>query len=246
MSIEIQGSRALVTGANRGIGRSIVEALLGAGAARVYAAVRRPDSAKPLVDKHGERVVPVELDLTRPQTITAAAERADDVNIVVNNGGVLKTAAPLSPGAIDALRVEIDVNVAGLVRVAQAFAPVLQANGGGAFVQLNSVASLRTFASFTTYCASKAASYSITQGLREVLAERGTLVVSVHPGPIDTDMASKAGMEETDPPSVVADAILDALRDGTFHVFPDRMAREIWEAYQGFAKAMIEPATAEA
>lgn len=242
--MNIEGTTALVTGANRGIGLTIVQALLAAGVGKVYAAVRKPESAQALVDQHGDRVVPLTLDLSKPETITAAAKTAADVDIVVNNGGVLRPGNPLDPNALGNLDFEMDVNVKGLIRMAQAFAPVLKANGGGAFVQLNSIASLRNFAAATTYCASKAAAYSLTQGLHDVLAEQGTQVVSVHPGPIDTDMATEAGFQDADPPSVVADATIEALCSDTFHVFPDTMAKQFWEAYQGFGQNVVEPAMA--
>ena len=246
MSFSIQDKVALVTGANRGIGKSIVETLLKNGAKKVYAAVRNPGSAADLVRASGGRVVAVELDLARPATIAAAAKTAKDVQLVVNNAGVLKTAGPLDAGAIDALQFEIDVNVYGLIRVAQAFAPVLAANGGGAFVQLNSVVSLKCFADFATYSASKAAAYSITQGLRDKLKPQGTLVVSVHPGPIATDMADAAGLGAVaEPASLVADGIVAALAAGEFHVFPDSMARKFWSAYQGFARAVVEAEAGE-
>jgi NAD(P)-dependent dehydrogenase (short-subunit alcohol dehydrogenase family) len=247
MSFNVQGKNALVTGANRGIGRAIVEALLAAGASKVYAAVRTPASVAELVAQYGNRVVPLELDLQKPATITTAAQKAADVQLVVNNAGVLRAASPLANDACDALDFEFEVNVKGLIRVAQAFAPVLAANGGGALVQLNSVASLRNFADFATYSASKAASYSITQGLRDKLASQGTLVVSVHPGPIATDMARDAGLGEiAESPTLVAQGLLAALEAGEFHVFPDTMARQFWEGYQGFARAFVENgATAE-
>src|SRR5262249_39101830 len=203
-------------------------------------------SAADLVRASGGRVVAVQLDLARPETIAAAAKIAKDVHLVVNNAGVLRTASALDAGAIDALQFEVEVNVYGLIRVAQAFAPVLAANGGGAFVQLNSVVSLKSFADFATYSASKAAAYSITQGLRDKLKAQGTVVVSVHPGPIATDMANAAGFGAiAEPASLVADCIVAALAAGEFHAFPDKMARNFWSAYQGFARSVVEAEVSE-
>lgn len=227
---------ALVTGANRGIGKSIVDALLEKGASKVYATARNPDS----IDKSDPRVVALALDLTSTESVAAAAAAAPDVEIVVNNGGVLRVNSPLEASAFENFAFEVDVNVLGLLRVAQSFAPVLKSNGGGALVQLNSVASLKAFGSFATYSASKAASYSITQSLEQVLREQGTQVVSVHPGPIATEMADNAGLEGGEPPSVVADSIMDALQNGRFHAFPDEMARQFQQAYQTFAENIIE------
>ena len=247
MPYEVKNKVALVTGANRGIGKAIVEGLLARGVAKVYAAVRNPSSADPLVEQFGAKVVPVELDLHRPETIEAAAKTAHDVTLVVNNAGVLRNATPLAEDAIDSLQFEFDVNVLGLIRVAQAFAPVLKKNGGGGFAQLNSVASLKNFPDFTTYSASKAAAYSITQGLQSQLQEDDIQVVSVHPGPISTDMATAAGLGEiAEPPSLVVDAIVDALEKGEFHAFPDTMAKQVGEAYESFARNVVEAEVAEA
>lgn len=246
INYDIKGKTALVTGANRGIGKAIVESFLNHGATKVYAAVRNLDSAAPLVEKYGNKVIPVQMDLTKPETLTAAAETMRDVQVVVNNAGVLRSSTPLSNDAIESLELEMKINVYGLIRMAQTFAPILKANGGGAFVQLNSVASLKCFSNFATYSASKAAAYSITQALHELLGQQGTTVLSVHPGPIATDMAAAAGFTEiAEPPSLVAEGIVGALKTGNFHLFPDSMAKQIGNAYQSFSENIIEANIAE-
>ena len=245
--MEINNQTILITGANRGIGKTIVETVLAHGAAKVYAAVRNVDSAAPLVAAHGDKIVPVALDLSQPATVETAAATAQDVDIVINNAGVLTTTGPLDPHAFESLTFEFDVNVFGFLRVAQAFAPVLKANGGGALVQLNSVVSMKNFANFATYSASKAASYSLTQALRDTLSAQGTHVLSVHPGPIATDMGHDAGLTEiAEPPTLVSEGIVEALRNEVFHLFPDTMAKQIGGAYQSFAANIIEADFSEA
>ena len=245
MSFSIEGKVALITGANRGIGKAIVEAFIAQGASKVYLAVRNPESTVALAQQYGDKVVTLTLDAGDAASIKQAATQAQDVDIVVNNAGVLEVADPLADDAEAALAHEMNINVYGLMRVAQAFAPILAKKEHAAFVQLNSVASIKNFTPFTTYSASKAAAYSITQGLRDKFLPLGIQVLSVHPGPIKTDMADKAGFEESDPASSVADGIISALASGDFHVFPDSMAKEVQAAYQGFADAVINAPAAE-
>ncbi len=246
MTFSVENKAALVTGANRGIGKAISESLVKHGASKVYAACRNLSAAEALRDALGEKIVPVEFDLTKDETIRAAATEAADVSLVINNAGVLRTCTALSPEAFEALQFEMDANVYGLLRIAQAFAPVLKANGGGALVQLNSVVSMKCFPEFATYCASKAAAYSITQALRAQLKEQGTAVHSVHPGPIATDMGDAAGLTEiAEPPALVGEAIVAALAAGAFHVYPDSMAQQIGEAYASFATNVVEAEMSE-
>lgn len=241
MSYDVRDKTVLVTGANRGIGKAIVESLLKHGAAKVYAAVRNVSSAAALTEAHGGKIVPIELDLTKPDMIQAAANTASDVSLVINNAGVLRTSTALSEDAIEALQFEMETNVYGLIHIAQAFAPVLKANGGGAFVQLNSVVSMKCFPQFTTYCASKAAAYSVTQALSTLLKEQGTAVLSVHPGPILTDMGHDAELTEiAEPPELVGEEIVATLKAGAAHAYPDSMAKQIGAAYQSFAENVVE------
>jgi NAD(P)-dependent dehydrogenase (short-subunit alcohol dehydrogenase family) len=241
MGFNVQEKTALVTGANRGIGKAIVEALLEHGASKVYAGARKIKSLQGLQAVYADRIVALELDVTDQDQVNHAAAKATDVQLLVNNAGVLETCAPLDLEAEAALRHELEVNVFGLLRMARAFAPILKHNGGGALVQLNSVASLRGMAFASTYCASKAAAYSLTQSLQQVLAEQGTQVLSVHPGPIATDMATKAGIaENAEPVSLVSEGIIQSLADGIFHFYPDSMAKDIGLAYASFAEQVIE------
>ena len=246
-SIDIKDKVALITGANRGIGKSIAETFLGSGAKKVYAAVRDTESANSLIAQYGDRVQAIQLDLANPQSIIDAANIATDVDVVVNNAGVLTSTTPMEDNAVENLNYEMDVNVGGLIRMAQAFGPVLKNNGGGALIQLNSVASIKNFTPFSTYSASKAAAYSVTQSLRDILGEQNTQVMSVHPGPIATDMGNDAGLGDiAEPASLVSDAIVAGLKQGDFHVFPDTMAKQIESAYHGFAENIVEANLMEA
>lgn len=237
----IQNSVVLVTGANRGIGKALVEGALQRGARKVYAAVRRPETARELVDAFGSKVVPLRLDLEAPESIEEAARLAQDVQVLIHNAGIAEMGGALEAGAVAQLEHQILVNVSGLIRVAQAFAPVLKSQGGGTLAQLNSVVSIKAFGAAATYSASKAAAYAITQALREELAAQGTLVVSVHPGPIATDMARQAGFfDQAEPASVVVDALFEAVENQQFHVFPDSFAGQIGQAYQSFAQSVVE------
>jgi NAD(P)-dependent dehydrogenase (short-subunit alcohol dehydrogenase family) len=238
MSISVNNKVALVTGANRGIGKAIVESFLNHGAKKVYLAVRDPASTKALEEQFGSKVVTLRADVSDSESIKQLAEQAKDVDIVVNNAGIMRLASPLSDDAEEALTQELDINVFGLLRVANAFAETLEANKG-ALVQLNSIASIKTFADMSTYCASKAASYSLTQGLKDKLGEKGVSVLSVHPGPIATDMGASAGFDDAPAATLVSEGIVTALENGDFHLFPDELAKQFEAAYQSFSDNII-------
>lgn len=242
MTFDIKKKTAVVTGANRGIGLAIVHAFLHQGAKKVYLAVRDPGSVTSLTEQYGDRVAVVQVDVADKQAIEHLAAQTTDAEVVVNNAGVLKAADVNDPAAVDALIFEFNTNTLGLLRMAQAYQPILAKQPSAAFVQLNSVASIKNFAPFTTYSASKAATYSLTQGLKDSWADQGIQVLSVHPGPIATDMAKSAGMEDgADPVEVVADGIVQALHSGQFHLFPDSLAKTFEAAYHGYAENIIEP-----
>src|SRR5262249_55552482 len=161
----IRKSIALVTGANRGIGRSFVGQLLAHGARRVYAAARRTSDLEPVVALDPSRVVAIELDVTNLDQVSAAAAAAKNVNLLINNAGVADAGSVLDVSP-DAARRDMEVNYFGTLAVARAFAPVIEANGGGGLVNLLSVVSLASIPGIGVYNASKAAAWSLTQSLR--------------------------------------------------------------------------------
>lgn len=244
MTFNVNNKVALVTGANRGIGKAIVGSLIKHGAKKVYLAVRTPESTMELEQRYGDKVVTLQVDVSDANSIQQLAQNAVDTDMVVNNAGVLVPADLLSEHAEAALTKELEINAFGLMRVAKAFAATLEKNKG-ALVQLNSVASIKNFADFTTYSASKAASYSITQGLRESFAPKGVSVLSVHPGPIETDMAKQAGFDAADPVETVSEGIVKALAAGNFHLFPDEVAKHFETGYQEYSNAFITAELAE-
>jgi NAD(P)-dependent dehydrogenase (short-subunit alcohol dehydrogenase family) len=239
MSFRIQGSVALVTGANRGIGRALVAALLERGAARVYAGARRVSELDSLVAGSGGRVVPLQLDVTSAEHIRAAAARAGDVALLVNNAGIARKIGGEFTDAdwLDHLREEFEVNAIAPLAVTQSFAPILKANGGGAIVNVSSVAGLTAFPAFVSYSASKSAVHSITQSTRALLAGQGTFVAGVYPGPIETGMSEKLTVAKT-PASEGASAILDGLEAGEEDILPDVVSRQIGDTYFRSPKAL--------
>jgi NAD(P)-dependent dehydrogenase (short-subunit alcohol dehydrogenase family) len=212
--MEIRDIVALVTGANRGIGRAIVQQLLAQGAKHVYAAARTPAGFT-----EATNLTEVRLDVTKTPMIERAAARCADVNVLINNAGVLLGQALLGAPNRDAAEAEMCVNYFGTLHMCRAFAPVLAHNGGGAIVNVLSILARVNLPTVGSYSASKAAALSLTQGIRGELAVQGTLVIGVMPAFVDTAMASRVTLPKL-PPQAVAEAILIALRDGIEDVYP--------------------------
>jgi NAD(P)-dependent dehydrogenase (short-subunit alcohol dehydrogenase family) len=220
--LKIPGCVALVTGGNRGLGRAYCEGLLRAGAAKVYAAARDAST----VAISDSRVVPVALDIISAAGVASAARNLQDVSLLVNNAGVLRNSPMLGDGAEQAARLEIETNYFGMLSMVQRFAPVLAANGGGAIINVLSVASWFTNPLFATYCASKAAAEVLTDAIRMQLRSQGTRVVGVYAGYIDTDMAAHVASRKTSPAQVV-ERTLAGLESGVDRVFADERATYI-------------------
>lgn len=233
--MQISGSIALVTGANRGIGRAIVEALLARGAAKVYAAGRDAAGLAEVVALDPTRVSALALDVTDAASVAGAAAAARDVTLLINNAGHLEFGGTLG-GDAAALERQFSVNVFGPLHTAQAFAPALTARGG-AIVNLLSIVARAAMPGIALYSASKAAALSLTQGLRAELAGAGVTVHSVFPGPVDTRMAADIDLPKTSPADVAA-AILDGVEAGHDDIYPDPMSRQVAAGWASDPKAV--------
>jgi peptide/nickel transport system ATP-binding protein len=224
--MKVAGSIALVTGANRGIGRAFVGALLERGAKKVYAGTRKPDAVADLVKAHPGKVEAIALDITSERQVAAAAERCRDVTLLVNNAGLSRRLGMLAAPDLKAAREEMETNYFGTLAMCRAFAPVLKANGGGAIINMLSILARVNLPMRGSLSASKAAGLSLTQCVRAELAKQGTFVMGVMPGVVDTDMEAEYPPPKL-PPRDVANAALAALEDGVEDVYPGEMAQGV-------------------
>ena len=218
--MEITGSVALVTGANRGLGAAFCRSLLEAGASKVYA------GARDIRTVQVPGVVPVQLDITSPTQVEAAAAKSGDVNLLINNAGILTGAGAFSDDAIDAGHREFETNVFGPLAVTRAFAPVLASNGGGAIINVLSVLSWLSNPGAALYCASKAASWSLTNAIRQELLTQHTHVMALHVGFMETEMVAHVRGPKSSPDDVAAQA-LDGVRAGAFEVLADDVSKRV-------------------
>jgi NAD(P)-dependent dehydrogenase (short-subunit alcohol dehydrogenase family) len=218
--MKLQDAIVLITGANRGIGRAFAEAVLARGARKVYGGARSPSA----ITTPG--VVPVKLDVTSDADVADAARSLGDVTLVINNAGIARAGGLLEPPALEAARAQFETNVFGIVRMTQAFAPILAKNGGGAFLNVLSAASWINGGGMTAYAVSKAAAWSLTNGFRNELRPQATQVLGLHVGFVDTDLTQGLDVAKVSPQSVVS-AALDALEAGASEVLADERSQMV-------------------
>lgn len=236
--MKINGSVALVTGGNRGIGEQFVKALLDGGAAKVYAAARDPRN----VTVPG--AVPLQLDITDPASVRAAAEQAGDVNLLINNAGI-STGATLLDGDLADFQREFDTHVFGTLAVSRAFAPVLARNGGGGLLNVLSALSWFAMPASAAYCAAKAAEWSLTNSLRVELAAQGTQVTGLHMGYVDTDLIAHLDTAKSDPADIVRTA-LAGFAAGEWEITADDTAKQVKSALSAPLEALYADAKTSA
>ncbi|EFL25912.1 oxidoreductase [Streptomyces himastatinicus ATCC 53653] len=217
--MELKNAVAVVTGANRGLGRHLAAQLVERGA-KVYAAARRPET----VDLPG--VTPLRLDVTDEASIRAAARTASDATLLVNNAGI-STATPLIAGGPDTVRLEMETNFYGPLTATRAFAPVIEGNGGGAVLNVLSVLSWLHPAHLGSYAATKAAAWALTDAAREELAPRGIAVSALHVGYMDTDMAAGVPADQKADPAEVAAQALHGIETGLPEILADEITRHV-------------------
>ena len=218
--MKLQNATVLITGANRGIGLAFAREALGRGARKVYAGARNPAS----VNLPG--VEAIALDVNNPEHVAAAARRAGDVTLVINNAGIAAFGGFLAEGSIESARAHLETNFFGPLRLGQAFAPVLAANGGGALLNVLSVASWINSPMLAVYGASKSAAWALTNGLRNELRAQGTQVLALHMGFVDTDLTQGIEMPKSTPEAIVRRAF-DALEAGAEEVLGDELTQQV-------------------
>lgn len=218
--MKIENSVVLVTGANRGIGLAFAQALLARGARKVYAAARNPAS----VTLPG--VQALQLDVTNPQEIAAAVQRASDVTLVINNAGIAQPGGFLAADSDAVTRRIFETNVFGVLNMSKAFAPVLKANGGGALLNVLSIASWVNGGELAAYSASKSAAWSLTNALRHELAAQQTQVLGLHMAYVDTDLTRGFEVPKSSAEDIVQRA-LDGLEEGADEVLADVLTQQV-------------------
>lgn len=218
--MKIENATALVTGANRGIGAAFARELLARGARKVYAGARDPAA----VTQSG--VQALRLDVNSPDDVASAAAQAADVTLVINNAGIAQPGGFLAPDSEAVTRRIFETNFFAMLRVTKAFAPILKANGGGALLNVLSVASWINGGELAAYSASKSAAWSLTNALRSELAGQQTQVLALHMGYVDTDLTRGFEVAKSTPEAIVRRA-LDGLESGLDEVLADDITLQV-------------------
>lgn len=233
--MQLANAVVLITGANRGIGLAFAREAVARGARRVYAAARDPATVRL------PGVLPLALDVTDPQQVARAARECGDVDVLVNNAGVAETGGFLEDATLEATRRQLEVNFFGMLRMAQAFAPVLAANGGGALLNVLSIASWINRPLLGTYGATKSAAWALTNGLRHELRAQGTQVTALHMGFVDTELTRGIELPKSTPETIVREA-LDGLEAGVDEVLADLATRQVKQSLSTPAAAYLAAA----
>lgn len=217
----------LITGANRGIGKSLVQSALDKGAAKIYATYR--DSSK-MSDFGDHRVIPLELDITNKDQISRLIKLTSDIQILMNNAGTLNAGNVLE-GEMNGMENDMNVNYFGTINMMRAFAPILQKNSPASLVNIVSIAAYSPLPTIAGYAASKAALFSATLSARIELAKKGITVHMVNPGAIDTDM-NKGSDWDMPAPDGIASIIWDQVESGELDIVPDEMGRGMFNTWK--------------
>ena len=233
--MQLANAVVLITGANRGMGQAFAREALARGARRVYAAARDPASVKL------PGVLPIPLDVTDPRQVARAARECGDVTVLINNAGVAETGGFLLDTALASARRQLEVNFFGMLGMAQAFAPVLAAHGGGALLNVLSIASWINRPLLGTYGATKSAAWALTNGLRHELRAQGTQVTALHMGFVDTDLARGIDSPKSTPEAIVR-AAFDGLEAGAEEVLADLATQQVKQSLSTATPAYLATA----
>jgi len=222
--MQINKAVALVSGANRGIGKALVGALTEAGAGKIYACARDTSTLK--FTSGNSEIVPLQLDICDHKSLRSLPEKAGDINLLINNAGILDFGDILEV-PLDHIKRNFDTNFTGTLALCRSLIPVIETNGGGAIINMLSLLSLASMPGIAAYNASKAAAWSMTLSLRASLSNRNIAVHGIFPGAVDTDMLDGIEIPKT-LPADVARAIVNGINNNQEDIFPDPMSIEVY------------------
>ena len=225
--MNLKNRTVLITGANRGIGYALVNALLAHGVSKIYAGARDP---KKLPDFGDDRVVPIELDITRKDQVKAAAETAGDISVLINNAGVAAFSSLLD-GPLELVERDMNTNYFGTLDMVRSFVPVLEGKEDATIINVVTIAAFANFPILGGYSASKSALFSLSQGIRTELATKNIAVHTVNPGPIDTDMAADFPTDKADVDQTARN-IIAGIENDEADIFPDEAGRQMFDVWK--------------